>query len=135
MLQNCRQKPFAFNPKETAKNIIYMTESAVYGLGWAAHYNMSICIVLDCLQMMMVHGVCKQLQAACRYIHGLTSCNESSPIMHQTNYFLCVGANGYWWVYVSVSWSSMFVFPSQFFSPVGEFINRKCIFFKTGFFW
>jgi hypothetical protein len=41
-----------------------MTESARI---WAAHYNMSICNVLDCLQM--VHGVRKQLQAAaCRYI-------------------------------------------------------------------
>jgi hypothetical protein len=48
-------------------------------------------------------------------IYGLTSCNESSLIMHQTNYFLCVGANGYWWVCVCLCRSSMFVFPAKCF--------------------
>jgi len=76
MLQNWQAKTLAFNSKEMAKDIIYMTESARI---WAAHYNMSICNVLDCLQM-MVHGVRKQLQAAaCRYIYMVLQAAMSPP--------------------------------------------------------
>jgi hypothetical protein len=83
--------------------------------------------VLDCLQM--VNGVCKQLQAACRYVHGLTSCNESSPIMHQTNYFLCVGANGYWWVFcVCVGHQCLFS-PAKFFHRLVNLEIENAIFF------
>ncbi len=120
-------KTLAFNPKEMAKDIHYLHDRICRI--WAAQYNMSIFVM--CSIVYRWYMECVNSYKLPVGIYGLTSCNESSLIMHQTNYFLCVGANGYWWVCVCVcvSRSSMFVFPSQIFSPVGELRNRKCIFF------
>lgn len=128
MLQNWQAKTLTFNPKEMAKDIIYMTESAVYGqltITWV----FVMCSIVYRWYMECVNSY-KLLPVG---IYGLTSCNESSLIMHQTHYFLCVGANGYWWVCVCVcvGHQCLFVFPSQMFSSVGDFRRRKCIFFKN----